>query len=237
MSRTASSTQAQLEQWRAQGADQRDPVRFHLMQTLQARAATQPPAVRQVLEDKLAALVTAYAQALQPAPVSAPIPAPAQPPAAPKSRARNKRSAAPAPAPVSARQALSELLTQMAGHTALLSDSSTGNAAHAPHFPELPALDDFRRTWATVRTASQVRQSLQDAPADAGPLNSSVLVHRCISLMRAQAPGYLQHFLAYVDALSWMEQLQHGGALATEAPAPALPGKKRSRSAAPKRRA
>lgn len=200
MSRTGSSTQAQLEQWRAQGADQRDPVRFHLMQTLQARAATQPPAVRQVLEDKLAALVTAYAQALQPAPVSAPVPAPAQPPAAPKSRARNKRSAAPAPAPVSARQALSELLTQMAVHTALLSDSSTGNAAHAPQFPELPALDDFRRTWATVRTASQVRQSLQDAPADAGPLNSSVLVHRCISLMRAQAPGYLQHFLAYVDA-------------------------------------
>ena len=198
MSRTASSTQAQLEQWRAQGADQRDPVRFHLMQTLQARAATQPPAVRQVLEDKLAALVTAYAQARQPAPVSVPVPAPAQPPAAPKSRARNKRSAAPAPAPVSARQALSELLTQMAGHTALLSDSSTGNAAHAPQFPELPALDDFRRTWATVRTASQVRQSLQDAPADAGPLNSSVLVHRCISLMRAQAPGYLQHFLAYV---------------------------------------
>ncbi|MEA9655618.1 DUF2894 domain-containing protein [Xanthomonas campestris pv. raphani] len=237
MSRTGSSTQAQLEQWRAQGADQRDPVRFHLMQTLQARAATQPPAVRQVLEDKLAALVTAYAQALQPAPVSAPVPAPAQPPAAPKSRARNKRSAAPAPAPVSARQALSELLTQMAVHTALLSDSSTGNAAHAPQFPELPALDDFRRTWATVRTASQVLQSLQDAPADAGPLNSSVLVHRCISLMRAQAPGYLQHFLAYVDALSWMEQLQHGGALATEAPAPALPGKKRSRSAAPKRRA
>ena len=237
MSRTASSTQAQLEQWRAQGADQRDPVRFHLMQTLQARAATQPPAVRQVLEDKLAALVTAYAQARQPAPVSVPVPAPAQPPAAPKSRARNKRSAAPAPAPVSVRQALSELLTQMAGHTALLSDSSTGNAAHAPQFPELPALDDFRRTWATVRTASQVRQSLQDAPADAGPLNSSVLVHRCISLMRAQAPGYLQHFLAYVAALSWMEQLQHGGALATEAPAPALPGKKRSRSAAPKRRA
>ncbi|MDC8747837.1 DUF2894 domain-containing protein [Xanthomonas campestris] len=237
MSRTTSSTQAQLERWRAQGADQRDPVRFHLMQTLQARAATQPPAVRQVLEDKLAALVTAYAQALQPAPVSAPVPAPAQPPAAPKSRARNKRSAALAPAPVSARQALSELLTQMAGHTALRSDSSTGNAAHAPQFPELPALDDFRRTWATVRTASQVRQSLQDAPADAGPLNSSVLVHRCISLMRAQAPGYLQHFLAYVDALSWMEQLQHGGALATEAPAPALPGKKRSRSAAPKRRA
>ncbi|MCC5072827.1 DUF2894 domain-containing protein [Xanthomonas campestris] len=237
MSRTASSTQAQLEQWRAQGADQRDPVRFHLMQTLQARAATQPPAVRQVLEDKLAALVTAYAQALQSAPVSAPIPAPAQPPAAPKSRARNKRSAAPAPAPVSARQALSGLLTQMAGHTALLSDSSTGNAVHAPQFPELPALDNFRRTWATVRTASQVRQSLQDAPADAGPLNSSVLVHRCISLMRAQAPGYLQHFLAYVDALSWMEQLQHGGALANEAPAPTLPGKKRSRSAAPKRRA
>jgi len=28
--------------------------------------------------------------------------------------------------------------------------------------------------------------------------------------MREQSPGYLEHFLAYVDALSWIEQL-HGG--------------------------
>ncbi len=31
--------------------------------------------------------------------------------------------------------------------------------------------------------------------------------------MRELSPGYLQQFLSYVDALSWMEQMNGGGAL------------------------
>jgi len=30
--------------------------------------------------------------------------------------------------------------------------------------------------------------------------------------MREQSPGYLQHFLSYVEALSWMEQMNGGDA-------------------------
>jgi hypothetical protein len=32
--------------------------------------------------------------------------------------------------------------------------------------------------------------------------------------MRELSPGYLQQFLSYVDALSWMEQMNGGDALA-----------------------
>ncbi|MDV2452446.1 DUF2894 domain-containing protein [Xanthomonas hortorum] len=210
MSTQATSAHARLERWREQGADQLDPVRFHLMETLAARAGTQADAVREVLEEKLGTLIDAYAVAI-------------------KKAARRRAASDVAPSALQ-RSALGALADQMAGHAALMEvDSRKTATPDATLFPELPALEDFRRTWTTVRTASQVRQSLQDAPKDAGPLNSSVLVHRCISLMRECSPGYLQHFLGYVDALSWLEQLHSGGALASDDAASAAPGKKRSK--------
>ncbi|MBZ3930272.1 DUF2894 domain-containing protein [Xanthomonas citri] len=216
MSKPALSARAHLERWRSQGADRLDPVRFHLMECLAARAATQADAVREVLEHKLGAMVDGYATAL-------------------KQTARRRAGSRAAPASPQP-SALGALTAQMAGHAALMEvDSRKTASADAMLFPELPALDDFRRTWTTVRTASQVRQSLQDAPKDAGPLNSSVLVHRCITLMRERSPGYLQHFLGYVDALSWLEQLHTGGALANEEAAPLAPGKKRSKSPSKRR--
>ncbi|SOT96283.1 Hypothetical Protein LMG19146_00572 [Xanthomonas arboricola pv. fragariae] len=209
MSTQATSAHARLQRWRSQGADRLDPVRFHLMETLAARAGTHAEPVREVLEEKLGKLVDAYAATMKQA---------------------ARRRVASAAAQPSQRSALGALADQMAGHAALMEvDSRKTASADATQFPELPALEDFRRTWTTVRTASQVRQSLQDAPKDAGPLNSSVLVHRCISLMRECSPGYLQHFLGYVDALSWLEQLHSGGALASEDAAPVAPGKKRSK--------
>ncbi|PPV06836.1 hypothetical protein XBLMG947_2215 [Xanthomonas bromi] len=218
MSKPAISARTQLQRWRDQGANRLDPVRFHLMESLAARADTQADAVREVLEDKLGALVDGYATALK----------------QPSRRRASTDAAAPAAAQPSA---LGALTAQMTGHAALMEvDSRKTASADAMLFPELPALDDFRRTWTTVRTASQVRQSLQDAPKDAGPLNSSVLVHRCITLMRERSPGYLQHFLGYVDALSWLEQLHTGGALASEASAPISPGKKRSKVPPTRRR-
>lgn len=93
-----------------------------------------------------------------------------------------------------------------------LVDPVNDNAAlRAPSFPELPALQDFRQLWSRLRTESQVRQSLEQVPENAGPLNSSTLVHRSIALMRDASPGYLGQFLSYVDALSWLEQINASG--------------------------
>ncbi|WP_442597763.1 DUF2894 domain-containing protein [Parapusillimonas sp. JC17] len=79
-------------------------------------------------------------------------------------------------------------------------------------YPELPEMEYFRRAWAKSGTTRLLRHSQKQVPENAGPLNSSNLVHRSLSLMREQSPAYLQHFLAYLDALSWMEQLNWGGA-------------------------
>jgi hypothetical protein len=83
-------------------------------------------------------------------------------------------------------------------------------SARSSSYPELATLDYFQKLWSRMRTESQLRQSLQDAPENAGPLNSSALVHRSIALMRDLAPGYLQHFVSYVDDLSSLEQLGRG---------------------------
>src|SRR5690606_2908910 len=56
-------------------------------------------------------------------------------------------------------------------------------------------------------TGLRLRQSQLQVPENAGPLNSSHLIHRSLLLMQERSPGYLQHFLSYIDTLSWMEQL------------------------------
>lgn len=94
-----------------------------------------------------------------------------------------------------------------------LIDAVNDNAARrAPAFPELPLLQEFRQLWSHLRTESHVRQSLEQVPENAGPLNSSTLVHRSIALMRELSPGYLGQFLSYIDALSWIEQIPVNGA-------------------------
>jgi hypothetical protein len=106
-----------------------------------------------------------------------------------------------------AMESLAEVVNYLASHASTSLPSHTAAA-----YPELPALDYFREVWSKVRTEKQMRQSLAPVPGNAGPLNSSSLVHRSLSLMRELSPGYLKQFLTYVDTLSWMEQMTGGGA-------------------------
>jgi len=72
-------------------------------------------------------------------------------------------------------------------------------------YPELAMLEHFRQIGARLRVDRQARASLAQAPGNAGPLNSALLAHRALVLMHAQSPGYLRHFLDYLDALAWLE--------------------------------
>ena len=57
---------------------------------------------------------------------------------------------------------------------------------------------------------AELHQAKALVPAKAGPLNSHQLVHQSLSLMHELSPEYLQHFMAHVDALLWLDGL--GGA-------------------------
>jgi len=104
---------------------------------------------------------------------------------------------------------LAELVAYISSHRVTEKAQAGQHQAVLPAdtYPELPAVDYFQKTWAHLRTRRQLRDSQEQVPDNAGPLNSSSLVHRSLSLMREVSPGYLQHFLSYVDAVSWMEQM------------------------------
>ncbi|KRA73005.1 MULTISPECIES: DUF2894 domain-containing protein [unclassified Lysobacter] len=198
-----------LDAWREQGADRMDPLAFHYLVALRRRAIDRDGDARRELERRLSDLIAAYAGDL----------------------ARTAAHAADAsPIGMPARGMLGELADELAGRAASRNGGKVAddNAARAV-LPELGMLDDFRKIWASVRSDSQVRRSLEDAPSNAGPLNSSRLVHRSLSLMRELSPGYLQQFLAYVDALSWLEQMNEGGVLAAQEPPQRDSGKPRTR--------
>ncbi|MDQ0009109.1 hypothetical protein J2T07_001286 [Luteibacter jiangsuensis] len=107
-------------------------------------------------------------------------------------------------------------MSRARGPLGQLVDEFAGDAASRA-YPELPALDDFRKIWSSLRAESQLRQTLEYVPRNAGPLNSNALVHRSIELMRELSPGYLRHFLSYVDDLAWMERVTAAGPSAEKA--------------------
>jgi hypothetical protein len=94
-----------------------------------------------------------------------------------------------------------------------------------PHYPQLPALQPMRDAWQQLHADSRLRIALEQTPAEGGPLNSTVLVHRMLDAMQALSPEYLRHFIAYADTLAWLEQLPQ--------PSPATP-KRAPRKRTPK---
>ncbi|HZX81195.1 MAG TPA: DUF2894 domain-containing protein, partial [Lysobacter sp.] len=85
--------------------------------------------------------------------------------------------------------------------------------------PDLAPLDALRRASAQARAHSQVRLALEQAPQDAGPLNSARLVHRALLSMRDASPDYLQAFMGYVDTLAWLDGLAIGDGAGTSSSA------------------
>ncbi|WP_295967822.1 DUF2894 domain-containing protein [uncultured Xanthomonas sp.] len=219
-----------LAAWRAEHAERLDPLRFRFLEALARRTEAQQGKARELLEQKLSALLDAYAAALDAAPqgagdaeadaaVRAMQPGPlgallAQYRAAAVAIRAGNDQGANLEANDEAPTATDAIDTELPAPSPLPTAATAATAAARLTAPQLPAVEDARRLWTELRSRSQLRQSLQPAPADAGPLNSGVLVHRALALMRTLSPGYLQHFLSYVDALSWLQQLHDGGALA-----------------------
>ncbi|MDR6672581.1 DUF2894 domain-containing protein [Xanthomonas sp. 1678] len=223
----ATTASERIAAWRAQHGGRLDPLRVRFIEALARRADAHQGEARRLLDQKLSALLDTYAADVARMPAAA---GDADGSAGAGAGDHADVHASAETAPTTTRGPLGELL-----------DTLAGGATHAPAgaappaFASLPALDDARRLWTELRSRSQLRQSLQQAPSDAGPLNSGVLVHRSLALMRTLSPGYLQHFLAYVDALSWLQQLRDGGALAAQHTSSAAIGKKPTRGK-PRRR-
>ncbi|PRG12271.1 DUF2894 domain-containing protein [Burkholderia ambifaria] len=184
MTDDATHVRATLDAWREQGADRLDPVRFHRLDALEKRAAAFDGDARALLDARLATLLEGFAELVARA-----------------GEAAGASETAQAVEQAPARGALGGLVEQLA---------RDAQADRRGVDPEL--IDYFRTMWSKIRTEQQYRQSLDQVPRNAGPLNSNSLVHRSLATMRELSPEYLQQFLSYIDALAWLEDLAGGGA-------------------------
>ncbi|SAK47990.1 hypothetical protein AWB76_01124 [Caballeronia temeraria] len=184
----ATPARAMLDAWRANGDDRANPVRFHLIDALDKRAAAYEGETRRLLDQRIARLLDAYRIDIERA---------AWPDASKDGGERGPLAT-------------------------LVDDIAKASSMHETSHAEL--LEYFRAVWSKVSAEKQLRDSLAQVPKNAGPLNSSSLVHRSLSFMREVSPGYLQQFLAYVDALSWMEEMNGPGVIVAKEIAAAKKG-------------
>jgi hypothetical protein len=66
---------------------------------------------------------------------------------------------------------------------------------------ESPRIQQFRKQLAQISVQKQVSQAMAQAPQNAGPINSHMLVLRSLGLMREASPDYLGRFMVYLDTL------------------------------------
>ena len=91
---------------------------------------------------------------------------------------------------------------------------------------ELKATQYFRQTWAKLSVDKRVTQALGQAPKNAGPINSHMLVLRSLALMRELSPDYLHRLTAYVDTLLCLDQWDQQKRATAKKPTGAAPGKR-----------
>ncbi len=72
---------------------------------------------------------------------------------------------------------------------------------------ELKAIRNYRGTWSRLRAERRLHQALALVPHNAGPLNTQRLLHQALQLMQQASPGYLLHFMAYVESLLALDQV------------------------------
>lgn len=173
-----------LELLRQQGADQLSPVDFHYMEALARRMNDQAPAVRHILESKLAQAIAAYQAKFEQTP--------------------GNTSVAKLDRQIERRTALSQLVQSMAQQAP---GAATGSwTAPGASRTELKSVRNFRNTWSKLSAQKQVSQALGLAPKNAGPINSHMLVLRSLELMRDISPDYLNRFMSYADTLLCLDQ-------------------------------
>lgn len=210
----------------ARGDQRFDPVRFRVIEAMARRAAALDGEVRRIVDDKVIALLAAYGEDLEKAKSAGATEQPAEPERdALAELIEHIAKHAPAPGDVPAVTATTAAKTTATGKA--VPRPSSRAAAPAPA-AELKSIRYFKSTWSKLSADRRLNQSRAKVPQNAGPLNSHQLVHRSLTLMRDMSPEYLNRFMAYVDALSWVEQLNGGGAAAASAASSRAEGAKKS---------
>lgn len=167
---------ALLQPSQAAEAAQLDPVGWHYILVLAERTRNQTGPAHALLQAKLNTAVTQLQLRL----------------AKPLTPSTLPSSQTPSP--------LSALLQDMAAPSAQRPLSPSGHGRM-----DNPRVEEFRQQLGKISIQKQVTQAIAQAPQNAGPINSHMLVLRSLGLMRDLSPDYLNRFMSYVDTLLILE--------------------------------
>jgi hypothetical protein len=202
---------------RTAGADQFDPVRLHYIEALAKRAIAHRGSVKRMLDAKLTQALAALKERFDLAQGDAK-----------ETVARGMQQYPHAAddlqrlfvtgdfkelrrfiATLQTREqcaSLSALVRQLEQHSPENADARLEGNVGARS--ELKTIRNFRNTWSKLSVDKQMAQALEQAPKNAGPINSHMLVLRSLALMRDISPDYLNRFMSYADTLLCLDQCE-----------------------------
>jgi hypothetical protein len=182
-----------LESLRSEGAAGLDPARFHYLEVLSLRLTSQPEPVRRLLQDKLQVALAEYAarfaQEQQERGISA------------KLAVMPNLIRDPSPNEASP---LAQLNQYIRGALPTGRGAEEPDEADEPN--ELASVRRFRQAWSSNQIHDKVEQAVSRKPANAGPLNSHLLVLHSLAMLGELSDAYLRRFLVQVESLQWLDQ-------------------------------
>lgn len=193
---------AVIDALRRAGAGQFDPVHLHYLEALARRAKPQRSSVQCILDAKLTHALAVFKERME--------------------YAQGDVKAIVTPS--EHRTPLRELARYIAQQTPESMEVRMGEGVGGRS--ELKAIRQFRSTWSKLSVDKQVAQALDQAPKNAGPINSHMLVLRSLALMRDISPDYLNRFMSYVDTLLCLDQGDCKNKPTPKKPAPVKMAKK-----------
>ena len=176
----------------ARGAAQLEPVGWHYITVLSERARAQTGPAQSLLNDKLEMALVLLKDTLDSAPTGADFS---------KTKAQEKASAQSTPAVSPLAALLKDMQTESA---------NPGTGIASAWRAESPRIRQFRKQLSQLSVHKQVSKAMAQAPQNAGPINSHMLVLRSLGLMREASPDYLSRFMGYVDTLLFLEEAGQG---------------------------
>lgn len=191
---------------RERGAERFDPVRFRFIEALARRAQAYQGDARLLLDERLAKALQEYSECLELA----------QDKAEESVGAQDSQSPLAELATYIARCSSVDAVVRVAPDGESSTNAPTNSPTNSPAetSTELKSVRYFRDTWSRLSVEQQLAQALAQAPENAGPLNSHLLVLRALTRMRDLSPDYLNRFMSYVDALLWLDEADSAKAVA-----------------------
>lgn len=177
-----------LSALRAAGAARLDAVGWHYIETLAERTQTQSGTARQLLQVRLQEALAEF-------------------------EARMRLAATPSTASAQAVQPspLGALLQDMVRHPTQQSPGQGQGLGQSVGWrAERPRIQQLRQQLSKISVHKQVTQAMAQAPANAGPINSHMLVLRSLGLMRGISPDYLNRFMTHVGTLLYLDEAEQG---------------------------